>query len=217
MADYVCAGNTTQFADAAWAAELQAWTRFNAADAIRTGDGLYGSVMGNPDVPAWIGKLYMSWFFSSKAQLVTRRTRHDAVTRCEIGCRFHREGMFCALPDVTIELIDGPYMAATGSGIARIAGIRGTMVGPLEPPGFGPTGRRMVFETAAFSQLKHGLLHHHRVILSMLDLAREVGAVPRAGGIGERIGMSISRASARWLRWQRLQCPWGATVRLQHK
>jgi hypothetical protein len=68
VAQYVAQGNTIQFADAAWAAELQAWVRFNARDAIRTGDGLYGPVMGNPDVPRWLGKLFMRLAFSSKAQ-----------------------------------------------------------------------------------------------------------------------------------------------------
>jgi hypothetical protein len=68
VAEYVSEGNTIQFADAAWAAELQAWIRFNARDAIRTGDGLYGPVMGNPDVPPWLGKLFMRLAFSSKSQ-----------------------------------------------------------------------------------------------------------------------------------------------------
>jgi hypothetical protein len=68
VAQYVAQGNTAQFADAAWAAELRAWIRFNARDAIRTGDGLYGPVMGNPDVPSWLGKLFMRLAFSSKSQ-----------------------------------------------------------------------------------------------------------------------------------------------------
>jgi hypothetical protein len=68
IAQYVAQANTIQFADAAWAAELKAWIRFNAHDAIRTGDGLYGPVMGNPDVPPWLGKLFMRMAFSSKSQ-----------------------------------------------------------------------------------------------------------------------------------------------------
>lgn len=68
VAQYVAEGNTVQFADVAWAAELQAWIRFNARDAIRTGDGLYGPVMGNPDVPPWLGKLFMRLAFSPKSQ-----------------------------------------------------------------------------------------------------------------------------------------------------
>ena len=68
IAQYVAEGNTAQFADAAWANELKSWIRFNARDAIRTGDGLYGPVMGNPDVPRWLGMLFMRFGFSAKKQ-----------------------------------------------------------------------------------------------------------------------------------------------------
>ena len=68
VAEYVAAANSVQFADAAWATELQDWIRFSARDAIRTGDGLYGPVMGSPDVPPWIGKLFMHLAFSASAQ-----------------------------------------------------------------------------------------------------------------------------------------------------
>lgn len=47
IAAFVAKGNSVQFADAAWVLELKSWVRFNARDAIRTGDGLYGPVMGS--------------------------------------------------------------------------------------------------------------------------------------------------------------------------
>jgi hypothetical protein len=68
VAQFVAQGNTRQFADAAWAEELKTWIRFNARDAIRWGDGLYGPVMGNPDVPPWLGETFLRLAFSSKTQ-----------------------------------------------------------------------------------------------------------------------------------------------------
>jgi nitroreductase len=68
VAEYVAQGNTAQFGDPAWAEELKAWIRFNARDAVRTGDGLYGPVMGSPDVPRWLGLLFMRFAFSAKSQ-----------------------------------------------------------------------------------------------------------------------------------------------------
>ena len=68
VAQYVAAGNSAQFGDGAWRDELQAWVRFSARDAIRTGDGLYGPVMGNPPVPPWLGQLFMRLAFSAKKQ-----------------------------------------------------------------------------------------------------------------------------------------------------
>jgi hypothetical protein len=68
VAEYVAAGNTAQFSDPQWAEELRRWVRFNARDAVRTGDGLYGPVMGSPDAPRWLGNLFMSLAFSAKRQ-----------------------------------------------------------------------------------------------------------------------------------------------------
>jgi nitroreductase len=68
VAEFVMQGNTVQFADADWATELRKWIRFSAAEAVRTGDGLYGPVMGNPSAPRWVGQLFMRLAFSSKRQ-----------------------------------------------------------------------------------------------------------------------------------------------------
>lgn len=68
VAQYVAEGNAAQFSDPQWAEELRAWIRFNARDAVRTGDGLYGPVMGSPDVPRWLGNLFMRLAFSTERQ-----------------------------------------------------------------------------------------------------------------------------------------------------
>jgi hypothetical protein len=53
--DYVTRGNTAQIGDPAFVAELKAWIRFNEAEAVRTGDGLFSRTTGNPAVPRWLG------------------------------------------------------------------------------------------------------------------------------------------------------------------
>lgn len=68
IGEYVAAGNSIQFSDQPWRQELQAWVRFNEADARRLGDGLYGPVMGNPAVPRWLGSLFMRLGFSASKQ-----------------------------------------------------------------------------------------------------------------------------------------------------
>jgi predicted ester cyclase len=120
----------------------------------------------------------------------------------EAVARFHREGMFAALPDAKIELIDGPYLAGDAAGIAVRTRISGTMTGPLNPPGFAPTGSRVEFVTAEFSHLRHGLLAQHVVMINMLDLAQQIGAVPRSGSIGERLGVTIQHWVASTMQWR---------------
>ncbi len=66
--DYVVQGNTAQMADPAFVKELKSWIRFNAADAVRTGDGLFSGASGNPAIPAWLGDLAFGWFFTTKSE-----------------------------------------------------------------------------------------------------------------------------------------------------
>ncbi len=68
VADYVAKGNTTQINDSAWVNELKAWIRFNASHAISTGDGLYGRVMGSPDVPKWLSNLILRFALTPENQ-----------------------------------------------------------------------------------------------------------------------------------------------------
>lgn len=111
--------------------------------------------------------------------------------------RFHHDIMFRALPDVRVKLIDGPYLSLDRPGVAVRLRISGTMTGPLTPPGFAPTGGRVEFETAEFSHFDGDLLARHTVVLDMLGLARQIGAVPRAGTFAERINVWLQRLAAR--------------------
>ncbi|WP_290648942.1 ester cyclase [Aquisalimonas sp.] len=111
--------------------------------------------------------------------------------------RFHRDMMFRSLPDARIELIDGPYFLLDRKGVAVRLRITGKMTGPMEPPGFAPTGGPVEFETAEFSRFDGELLARHTVVLDRLALARQVGAVPRAGGLAERVNVWLQRLVAR--------------------
>lgn len=68
VAECVAAGNRAQLADPAWTGELVRWIRFNRAEALRTGDGLYGPVMGMLEVPRWLGKIAMRFALSAGRQ-----------------------------------------------------------------------------------------------------------------------------------------------------
>jgi predicted ester cyclase len=109
---------------------------------------------------------------------------------------FHQHVMFAALPDVQIELIDGPFISSDGSGLAVRLRIEGTMSGTLDPPGFAPTRGRLRFETAEFSRLRGGLLAEHVVVLDMLNLARQIGAMPAADSVAGRVGVWLQHAAA---------------------
>jgi hypothetical protein len=71
------------------------------------------------------------------------------------------------------------------------------MTGPLDPPGFAPTNGPVSFETAEFSRIERGVLVEHRVVLDMLSLARQIGAVPAAGTFADRVGTRLQHLMAR--------------------
>jgi steroid delta-isomerase-like uncharacterized protein len=117
--------------------------------------------------------------------------------------RFHRDMMFRALPDARIELVDGPYLSRDRARVAVRSRISGTMTGPLEPPGFAPTGGRVEFETAEFWQFDGDLLARETIVLDMLALARQVGAAPKPGSLAERANVWLQRLVARRARRHR--------------
>ena len=117
--------------------------------------------------------------------------------------RFHRDIMFRALPDVSIELLNGPYLSLDRAGVAVRLRITGTMTGPLTPPGFAPTGGPVAFETAEFSHFDGDLLARHTVVLDMLGLARQIGAVPTPGSLAERFSVWLQHLAARRARRRR--------------
>jgi hypothetical protein len=60
LAEYVHAGDLAQYGDQAFIDELVAWLRFNEKEALSTLDGLYSPCSGNPSVPRWIGRMFVT-------------------------------------------------------------------------------------------------------------------------------------------------------------
>jgi hypothetical protein len=80
LRDLVVTGNTTQMADVAFVRELKSWLRFNPAQALRTGDGLYSVASGNPALPDWLGPLAFDWLSSARSlnETYARQIRSSA-------------------------------------------------------------------------------------------------------------------------------------------
>jgi hypothetical protein len=66
--EYVTRGNAAQIGDKAFVEELKTWIRFNEAEAVRTGDGLFSRTAGNPAVPRWLGRLVFGMLFTPRSE-----------------------------------------------------------------------------------------------------------------------------------------------------
>ena len=58
--EYVNLGNLAQYADTAFVDELIAWLRFTKKEALSSLDGLYSLCSGNPQVPRFIGQMFVA-------------------------------------------------------------------------------------------------------------------------------------------------------------
>ena len=58
--EYVNQGNLSQYVDPAFLDELIYWLRFNKKEVLSSMDGLYSRCSGNPEVPRWLGQMFVS-------------------------------------------------------------------------------------------------------------------------------------------------------------
>ncbi|MFQ5923133.1 MAG: ester cyclase [Anaerolineales bacterium] len=106
---------------------------------------------------------------------------------------------FRAFPEQKYELLE-MYRSLDGTWAADRVRWQGTMFGPLDPPGFAPTGTRVEAELAGFFQFRDGLISSFTAIYDMLHIGQQIGAAPGAGSLGERMGVLMQRLAARRMR-----------------
>jgi steroid delta-isomerase-like uncharacterized protein len=78
--------------------------------------------------------------------------------------------------------------------------MQGTHRGPIEPPGFAPTGRAIDIDGIDVWDFADGRIGRYRAYYDMAELARQLGVMPPPGSRGERVGVMLQRAQARFVR-----------------
>jgi hypothetical protein len=58
--EYVNQGNLRQYSDQAFVEELIHWLRFTRKEALASLDGLFTRCSGNPELPRWLGQMFVS-------------------------------------------------------------------------------------------------------------------------------------------------------------
>ncbi len=109
-------------------------------------------------------------------------------------------GVWRAFPDFRLELIQGPFLSPDADGFALLGEVRGTMQGPLVPPGLAPTGGAIATSFAGFYQVDDGLIRRARIVIDTYELATQLGASPEPDSVGERLVVASQRLRARRLR-----------------
>jgi steroid delta-isomerase-like uncharacterized protein len=107
------------------------------------------------------------------------------------------EAIWRAMPDMTFELLSGPYVIPGEPRAAFHWRGGGTHTGLLEPPGFAPTGRRWELDGVDFHEYRDGRVCKLRIAFDTLSASRQLGLMPAAGGRAERALAMAQRSAAR--------------------
>jgi predicted ester cyclase len=94
--------------------------------------------------------------------------------------------MWKGFPDLTLELMDGPFFHPHAARISFNWLAAGTHTGPLDPPGLAPTGKRVEFDVREIAEIRNGLDSRIRIVVDMADVMRQLGMFPAPGSHGER-------------------------------
>lgn len=107
--------------------------------------------------------------------------------------------LFRAFPDQRLEVLEF-YRTADGLGVADRVHWGGTMLGPFEPPGYAPTGTWVEMTAFGGFRFRDGKVSWFQAIFDMLDIGRQIAAVPPEGSMADRMGLRMQRRAARRLR-----------------
>jgi len=108
------------------------------------------------------------------------------------------ESTWRGIPDMTFELVAGPYVIPGQPRAAFHWRGRGTHTGVLDPPGFAPTGRRWEVEGADFHEYRDGRVSRLRIAFDMMTVSRQLGLMPSPGSPAERALVLVQR-SVSWV------------------
>ena len=119
------------------------------------------------------------------------------VMRGHADVREFLEATWRATPDMTFELLSGPYVLPGEPRAAFHWRGWGTHSGVLEPPGFAPTGRRWELDGVDLHEYRDGRVCRLRIVFDMMTASRQLGLVPAAGGRAERALAMAQRSASR--------------------
>jgi steroid delta-isomerase-like uncharacterized protein len=105
-----------------------------------------------------------------------------------------------AFPDLRFEEPNPPHLSVNGDHVAWAWRMHGTMTGPIEPPGFAPTGKSMTVDGVDLWIMRDGKIATYHAYYDLMDLSRQLGIMPPPGSRAERATVGMQRLQARFQR-----------------
>lgn len=102
-----------------------------------------------------------------------------------------------AFPDYRFSDTGAPAISEDGLVAYVPWRMTGTNTGPIEPPGFAPTGRSFALEGVDLWQFRGGLIWRYRAAYDFTGFALQLGLMPARGGFAEKAMVRAQRLRAR--------------------
>src|SRR5437764_1950088 len=155
----------------------------------------------------WISRFVTTWLDAWNSHEADRllalltedvEIRDDSWPRAMHGhdeVRPFLEALWRASPDMRYELLAGPYLIPGEPRASLHWRGSGTFTGPMDPPGFAPTGRRWEVDGADFQEYRDGRICRLRVTCDMMAVSRQLGLIPATGSRAERLMAAAQRGA----------------------
>jgi steroid delta-isomerase-like uncharacterized protein len=103
------------------------------------------------------------------------------------------ESLWRGMPDLEFEMVEGPFPHQGEAKAAFYWKGTGTFTGPLDPPGFAPTGARIEIDGFDLQEYRDGRVCRLRIVTDMLEVSRQLGLMPAQGSRAEKAAAAAQR------------------------
>ena len=107
------------------------------------------------------------------------------------------DATWLAIPDMTFEVLAGPYVIPGEPRAAFHWRGWGTHTGPLDPPGLAATGRPWELDGVDLHEYRDGRVSKLRIAFDMMSISRQLGLMPDSGSRAESALAMAQRSAAR--------------------
>jgi predicted ester cyclase len=104
--------------------------------------------------------------------------------------------IFSAFPDLRYEPVGEPLLSLDQTLAATRVRFKGTMTGPLKPPGFAPTGSGVHFTAVETFKFAGEQVSRIELVFNVMVLGLQIGALPAPRSPGDRLGIRMQHLQA---------------------
>jgi steroid delta-isomerase-like uncharacterized protein len=103
------------------------------------------------------------------------------------------EALWRGMPDLRFEMVEGPFLHPSEQVANFYWKGAGTFTGPLDPPGFAPTGARIEIDGFDLQEYRDGRVCRLRIVTDMMEVSRQLGLMPPQGSQLEKAAAAAQR------------------------